>query len=383
MSPSPTSVAVVSASSSQLAKAVKALWTQKASRDKQIASPALDVEAQVDDVLLVLALIGEALIPLNVFDDAYYQATYFEVQTAIASCGHQKVQELFESLADELKYLVTAGLTICAVFAPMHVYRGFGACVFGDWNWACPDFEFLDKKVKKETSLFAKKPDPQPNRPVLLAFDRALQVLQVKPMAFLAKRPSISSFAEQQPRYKPLPKKEIQHALSDCEDFGKELDKRGHPAPPGQKISSWGLPWAGWTSTFSCQLTKNWELAMFHQMDPGRLLHAFLCRGSLNLHPGELIILPPATPAESLVSWLANMPGFTHKIIGWDALMTSGFEKKIGKKMTKKIGHYPLPSKYVHSATKLSETGLSRNLRKQMASSKQIAKEYKLDQAGL
>ena len=288
MSQSSTSVAVVNASSNQLAKAVKGLWTQKASRDKQVTSPALDVEAQIDDVFLVLALIGEALIPPGVFDDAYYQTTFFEVQTAIASCGHQKVQELFEKLADELKYLVTAGLTICAVFAPMHVYRGFGACVFGDWNWGCPDAEFLDKKVKKETSMFSKKPDPQPNRPVLLAFDRALQVLQVKPMAFLAKRPSISSFAEQQPRYGPRPKKEIKDALSDCEDFGKELDKRGHPAPPGQKISSWGMPWAGWTSTFSCQMTKDWELVLFHQMDTGRLLHAFLCRGSLNLHPAHL-----------------------------------------------------------------------------------------------
>ncbi|KXS94111.1 hypothetical protein AC578_7501 [Pseudocercospora eumusae] len=347
MSQSSTYVAVVNASSNQLAKAVKGLWTKKASRDQQAASPALDVEAQIDDVFLVLALIGEALIPLSVFDDAYYQTTFFEVQTAIASCSHQKVQELFEKLADELKYLVTAGLTICAVFAPMHVYRGFGACVFGDWNWGCPDAEFLGKKVKKETSMFSKKPDPQPNRLVLLAFDRALQVLQVKPMAFLAKRPSISSFAEQQPRYGPRPKKEIKDVLSDCEDFAKELDKRGHPAPPGQKISSWGMPWAGWTSTFSCQMTKDWELVLSHQMDAGRLLHAFLCRGSLNLHPGQLITLPPATPAESLVCWLANMPGFTHKIIGWDAFMTSEFEKKVGKKMKKKIGHYPLPSKYV------------------------------------
>lgn len=347
MSQPSTSLAVVNASSTQLAQSVRGFWIQRERRGKERASPELDTEGWVDDVFLALALIGEALLPLGVLDDAHYHDTLFEVQTAIGSCGYSHIADLFEKLEYELKYLVTAGFTMCAVFAPMHVYRGFGACVFGDWNWGCPDAEFLDKKVKKETGMFSKKPDPQPNRSVLLAFDRAIQLLQVKSTAFLSKRPSISAFAEQHPRYGPRPKKEIKDAFSDCEDFGSEIERRGHPAPPGQKVSSWGMPWAGWTSTFSWQLTKDWELVMFNQMDPGRLLHAFTCRGSLNLDVEQLIILPPATPAESLICWLASLPGATHKVVGWDAFMTSEFEKKAGKKLTKKIGHYPLPSKFV------------------------------------
>ncbi|KAF2163657.1 hypothetical protein M409DRAFT_25844 [Zasmidium cellare ATCC 36951] len=254
---------------------------------------------------------------------------------------------MFDKLEEELQYLCTAALTVCAVFAPMHVYRGFGACVFGDWHWGCPDFEYLEKKAKKDTSVFAKMPDPQPNRPVLLAFDRAIQVLQVKSIAFLKHRPSISGFSDWQPRFKPRPKKEVSDDMSLCKDWAKQLEKRGHPSPPGMKVSSWGLPWAGWLSDFNCRFTKDWEEVMLIQMDPGRLLHAFLCRGSLNLHDGQMLALPPGTSAESLACWLAGRPAMTHKIIRWECFQTSEFEKKVGKKMAARLGRHPLPSNFV------------------------------------
>jgi hypothetical protein len=361
MSASPV---VVGNSGGKLARAVKGLWDQRADQNRTAApSPERILESQVDDVLLVLALLGEALLPLGVLNDAHYPATLAEVNAAIASCGHQTVAKVFEKLEDEVKYLCTAGFVISAVFAPMHVYRGFGACVFSDWDWACPDINYLERKVKKETTIFQKKPDPQPNRPILLAFDRAIQVLQVKSMGFLAKRPSISGFAEQQPRYTPRSKKEIKEELSLCEDWFGELEKRGHPSPSGRATSSWGMPWAGWTSQFSFRLVKDWELVLLNQMDPGRLLHAFLCRGALNLHDGQLLTLPPGTLAESIVCWLHGLPGMTYKIIDWSCFEnTARFEKKAGKKLCGRIGRYPLPSKYVIRDPTISQAAVTSHI---------------------
>lgn len=330
----------------KMTRAVKSQWDKRSQQNRDKA-PEQNVDSQIDDVFLVLALLGEALLPLGVFDEAQYSSTLADVHSAIASSGLPAMADMFKKLPTELQYLCTAGLTMCAVFAPMHVYRGFGACVYSEWDWGCPDLKYLEKKVKKETSMFSKMPDPQPNKQVLLAFDRVAQVLQVKSMSFLTSRPSISGFAEAQPRYGPRSDKEVKDSLDLCEDLGKNLDKRGHPSPPGTKIVSWGIPWAGWTSTFSCQLTKDWELVLLNQMDPGRLLHAFLCRGSLTLDEGQLLTLPPGSPAESLACWLAGLPTMRHKIITWDSFETAYFEKKVGKRMTAKLGQYPLPNKFV------------------------------------
>lgn len=344
----PTTVGLsAGAKTAKFSAAIKDEWEKRTRRPQYPASSERTKEAQVDDVLLVLTLLGEVLIPLGVFDDDDYGSTLAEVKASISSVGDDTLANLFDKLEDELQYLCTAALTLCAVFSPMHVYRGFGACVFGDWHWGCLDFDFLERKAKKDTDVFAKVPDPQPNRSVLLAFDRAIQVLQVKSMSFLKDRPSISGFSDWQPRFKPRPKKEVGEDLSLCKDFAKQLEKRGHPGPPGMKISSWGMPWAGWLSDFNCRFTKEWEEVMLNQMDPGRLLHAFLCRGSLNLHDGQMLTLPPGTSAESLACWLAGRPGMTHKIVRWDCFQTAEFEKKVGKKMTARLDRYPLPSNFV------------------------------------
>ncbi|KAK4503997.1 hypothetical protein PRZ48_004912 [Zasmidium cellare] len=344
----PTAVGLsAGAKTAKFSAAIKDEWEKRTMRSQYPTSSEHTREAHVDDVFLVLALLGEALIPLEIFDDTHYAGTLAEVRASIATCGHATLVNMFDKLEDELQYLCTAALTVCAVFTPMHVYRGFGACVFGDWLWGCPDFGYLEKKAKKDTSVFAKVPDPQPNRPTLLAFDRAIQVLQVKSISFLKLRPSISGFSDWQPRFKLRPKKEVSEDMSLCKDWAKQLEKRGHPGPPGMKVSSWGMPWAGWLSEFNCRFTKDWEEVMLNQMDPGRLLHAFLCRGSLNLHDGQILALPPGTSAESLACWLAGRPAMTHKIFRWECFQTSEFEKKVGKKMTARLGRHPLPSNFV------------------------------------
>jgi hypothetical protein len=81
-------------------------------------------------------------------------------------------------------------------------------------------------------------------------------------------------------------------------------------------------------------------------MDPGRLLHGFICRGNANLDGGQILMLMPGSPAESLLTWLEGLPGTSHKIVKWQNLDITSFEKSISKSLRKKIGQYPLPTQF-------------------------------------
>lgn len=362
----------------KMASALRNQWDVRTKTRAKIndgAAQEMVNRAQIDEVFLVLAHLGEAVLPLGVFNKDYYLQTLGEVQASISSCGHDLLPMAWEELDAELQYACTAGLTICACYSPIPVYRGFGACVLGDWDWACPDLSYLEDKAKKTAIRtiygFKQKVDAQPTRSVFTAFDQVVQILQVKAMAFLEKRPQVSSFGDHQPRYQARPKKEVKDDLELFEDWVKQLERRGHPAPKSTKLSSWGIPHATWTSPFSCSVLKtqkDCEFIMCNQMDPGRLLHAFVCRGSLNLDVGQVLLLPPRSSAESLAVWLEGLPGTNHKVVKWEDLDTEYFESKISKSMKKKIGRYPLPTQYAvrhpdaSSRPSLPLTSSSRNV---------------------
>ncbi|KAK5175834.1 uncharacterized protein LTR77_000974 [Saxophila tyrrhenica] len=332
----------------------------KASNENDLAFEMV-IRAQIDEVFLVLAHLGEAILPLGVFNKDYYLQTLGDVQAAIANCGHELLPVAWGELDAELQYVCTAGLAICACYAPMPLYRGFGACVLSDYDWACPDIAHLEEKAKKKALWtvygIKQRVDPQATRSVFLAFDQAIQMLQVKPMAFLTKRPAISSIAEHQPHFGAKPKKEVREKLDLLEDWVKQLERRGHPAPKASRLTSWGIPFATWTSPYSCHImkaAKDCETLAYHQMDPGRLLHAFVCRASASLDEGQVLVLLPGSPAESLLSWLEGLPGMSHKIVRWEDLDTMYFESKIPKSLRKRIGQYPLPTQYAVRNTQAS-----------------------------
>ncbi|KAK5125973.1 hypothetical protein LTR85_011328 [Meristemomyces frigidus] len=338
------------ATAMKIAKAIKSLQDARDVRRQRMGAlnnvTALDVDvrAQVDEVLLVLALLGEVLLPLSVFNNTYYPQTVDKVEACMVSGGHDIMPAAFGELDAELQYAVTAGLAFCSTFAPMPVYRGFGAAVLGDWSWGCPDTEQLLKKLKVKGSamngFLGRSKDPQPNRPVLVAFDQVIQMLQVKQVAFLSVKPTISGFAEQQPRYDPRSVRKFWRELDLQTDWTRRIEKVGHPSPTGRRTTTWAIPFATWTSTFSCEHQKSkhaWETIMAHQMDPGRLLHAFVCRGNLNLSESQLLVLPPGTVAESLACWLEGLPSMTHNIVRWSDLDTTGFETKCSKGLRKHL----------------------------------------------
>lgn len=340
----------------KIASALKSQWEVRTkTRSTLNDGTAMDMvmRAQIDEIFLVLAHLGEAILPLGIFNKDYYLQTLGEVQASINSCGHELLPMAWAELNAELQYACTAGFTICACYSPMPVYRGFGACVLGDWDWGCPDMKHLEQKAQKKAIRtiygFKQKEDPQPTKAVFVAVDHVIQILQVKAMAFLGKRPVLSSFSDHEPRYGGWPKKEVKHDLELFEDWVKQLERRGHPAPKGVKLSSWGIPFATWTSPYSCHILKtekDCETIMCNQMDPGRLLHSFVCRGALNLEQGQVLLLPPRSPAESLVCWLEGLPNTSHKTVKWEDFDTERFETKISKSLRKKIGRYPLPSQY-------------------------------------
>ena len=345
--------------STKLASALRNQWDVRTKTKAAIndgAAMSMVIRAQIDEVFLVLAHLGEAILPLGIFNKDYYLQTLGEVQASIASCSEEMNELLTMAWAEldaELQYVCTAGFTICACYSPMPVYRGFGACVLGDWDWACPDMKHLEEKARKKAIRtiygFKQKVDPQPTKSVFVAFDQVIQILQVKAMAFLEKRPILSSFSDHQPRFGPKPKKEAKDDLSLFEDWIKQMERRGHPTPKGSRLTSWGIPFATWTSQYSCHVLKtekDCETIMCNQMDPGRLLHAFVCRGGLNLEEGQVLLLPPRSPAESLTCWLEGLPGTSHKTVKWEDLDTEYFETKLSKSLKKKIGRYPLPTQY-------------------------------------
>lgn len=351
-----------SATATRVAKAIKSLQDARKQGQRPLetlndtTALDLDVRAQIDEVFLVLALLGEALLPLGAFDNTHYPQTLDEVQASISSGGHELMPTAFGALNAELQYVVTAGFSFCSAFAPMPVYRGFGAAVLGDWDWSCPDAQMLTKKAKAKAGIFhrllERSVDPQPNRPVLLAFDHVIQMLQIKQVAFLGVKPTISGFGEQQPRYVPRKEKEVKNEIKRQKHWTKAVEHIGHPAPAGMRISTWAIPFATWTSAFSCKLLKSrdaWETIMTNQMDPGRLLHAFVCRSNLRLTEGQLLMLPPGTPAETLFCWLDGLPGMTHQIRKWSDLDMTRHEKTLGKPFCDNLGQYPLPDKFVMS----------------------------------
>jgi hypothetical protein len=227
---------------------------------------------------------------------------------------------------------------------------------------------YLEEKAKKKAIWtvygIKQKVDAQPTRSIFLAFDQAIQLLQVKPLSFLTKKPVISGFAENHPRFGPKPKKEVKDSHELLEDWVKALERKGHPALQGSRsLPSWGIPFATWTSQYNCNIMKtsrDCETIAYYQQDPGRLLHAFVCRGIANLSDGQILLLLPGTPAESLLCWLEGLPGFTHKIITWQDLDAATFEGKLSKSLRKQIGRYPLPCQYaIRDPKASSRSGLA------------------------
>jgi hypothetical protein len=263
------------------------------------------IAAQLDEALLVLSVLGQRLVVLDVINFAELPQAHAACRTACAQADSGDLLEHFDTLDGTLQYAVTAALFFCAACWPMHIYRGFGTGVLGNFLWGCPHPQYNIG----QTAGFA-------------SVDRLIAFLKSMPreVQLLTRLPhGLNRFT---PSYEKNDKQERRRLQNAYRQFVREIEIKGHPQPRDRsfRIVSWHIPFATWNSPFTFKNSGHyWEDFLRWQMDPGRLLHAFTIGGHLDLNYGEMMWLPPGV-TECLARWLVGLSGTTFKLVPSSAL---------------------------------------------------------------
>jgi hypothetical protein len=247
------------------------------------------------------------------------------VRQAFQGVGGSKFFDRYERLDKSVQIGIICGMTFCAECYPMHIWRGFGSALLDNYNWATYFIEnqtwtYLDQSVS-----------------FLKSSPRNFSLLKSVPEGIERMKPWVRETEKENNEVSWKAGKKDRKALEAAKkDFNKRLEKKGFPQPVDKsyKISTWSIPYATWDSQFSINNeVHNWANVLRQQMDPGRLFHAFVVGGHLNLREEEVLIVP-AGPAECLVRWLEGLEGMTFKLI---PLSTLDFKKVGLKSSTTKI----------------------------------------------
>lgn len=263
------------------------------------------IAAQLDEALLVLSVLGQRLVSLEVIKLAELPQAHAACRTACGQADSGDLLEHFDSLDGTLQYAVTAALFFCAACWPMHIYRGFGTGVLGDFLWACPHPHYNVGQKAGFNSV-----------------DRLIAFLKSMPreVQLLARLPhGLNRFT---PSYDKNDRGERKRLMNAYRQFVREIEAKGHPQPRDGsfRIVSWHIPFATWNSPFTFKNSGHyWEDFLRWQMDPGRLLHAWTIGGHLDLNYGEMMWLPPGV-SECLARWLVGLSGTTFKLVPSSAL---------------------------------------------------------------
>lgn len=263
------------------------------------------IAAQLDEVLLVLSVLGQRLVVLDAINLAELPKAHAACRTACGQADSGDLLEHFDTLDGTLQYAVTAALFFCAACWPMHIYRGFGTGVLGNFLWGCPHPQYNIGQKAGFNSV-----------------DRIIAFLKSMPreVQLLTKLPhGLNRFT---PSYDKNDKMERKKLMNAYRQFVREIEAKGHPQPRDGsfRIVSWHIPFATWNSPFTFKNSGHyWEDFLRWQMDPGRLLHAWTIGGHLDLNYGEMMWLPSGV-AECLARWLFGLSGTTFKLVPSSAL---------------------------------------------------------------
>lgn len=263
------------------------------------------VAAQLDEALLVLSVLGQRLVVLEAINLAELPQAHAACRTACGQADSGDLLEHFDSLDGTLQYAVTAALFFCAACWPMHIYRGFGTGVLGNFLWGCPHPQYNIGQKAGFNSV-----------------DRLIAFLKSMPreVQLLTRLPhGLNRFT---PSYEKNDKMERKRLMNAYRQFVREIEAKGHPQPRDGsfRIVSWHIPFATWNSPFTFKNSGHyWEDFLRWQMDPGRLLHAWTIGGHLDLNYGEMMWLPPGI-SECLARWLVGLSGTTFKLVPSSAL---------------------------------------------------------------
>lgn len=263
------------------------------------------IAAQLDEVLLVLSVLGQRLVVLDAINLAELPQAHAACRTACGQADSGDLLEHFDTLDGTLQYAVTAALFFCAACWPMHIYRGFGTGVLGNFLWGCPHPQYNVGQKAGFNSV-----------------DRIIAFLKSMPreVQLLTKLPH--GLNRITPSYDKNDKMERKKLMNAYRQFVREIEAKGHPQPRDGsfRIVSWHIPFATWNSPFTFKNSGHyWEDFLRWQMDPGRLLHAWTIGGHLDLNYGEMMWLPSGV-AECLARWLVGLTGTTFKLVPSSAL---------------------------------------------------------------
>lgn len=280
--------------------------------------------ADYDDALIVLAVLGARLVGLGAVNQAQVRAADGAVRQAFQNVAGSRYLERYSRLERSVQIGAMCGLAFCAECYPMHVWRGFGAAVRSQWDWAIfwkvrLPWELLDKSI-----LFFK------------SAPRSFTLLKNAPEGMDRIKPVERQMAKEDKRRWKDNKKDRKALEDEKSAFVKRVEKKGFPQPVDGSfaITSWSVVFASWESHHAAMNEgHSFDNILRHQADPGRLLHAFVAGGHLNLREGECVVIP-AGPAAILVRWLEGLEGTTFRLVREEDLDF----KKVGL-TTKKLVH--------------------------------------------
>lgn len=268
------------------------------------ADPAVNskvaIAAQLDEILLVLSVLGQRLVVLEVINLIELPQALVACRTACAQADSGDLLAHFDTLDGTLQYTVTAALFFCAACFPMHIYRGFGTGVLDSFLWGCPHPQYATGQVAGFKSV-----------------DRMIAFLKSTPreVQLLTRIPTALSRIV--PSFEKNERNGRRRLMNAYKEFVKEIESKGHPQPRDRsfRVVTWHIPFATWNSPFTFKNSGHYyEDFLRWQMDAGRLLHAWTIGGHLDLMNGEMMWLP-AGVAESLAGWLYGLPGTNFKLV--------------------------------------------------------------------
>ncbi|KAF2164846.1 hypothetical protein M409DRAFT_56217 [Zasmidium cellare ATCC 36951] len=255
--------------------------------------------ASIEEILLVLATLGQRLLLLDVVDfDVLPQASE-AVRSAMRAVDSKSddVGEDFDDLEPILQHLVACAYVFCAACHPMPIWHGFGCAIMDRTDWATPE-----------------KPNYWIND-----VDKGIAFLKSVPQPWKLLKKSPSAISKEEPDFEKTDKKSRKLMEGVLEDVVKQFEKHGmpQPLPPnnGIVIRTWGFAFATYGgSSFYMDVGHNTKLVARFQADAGRFLYAWTVGERADLRAGDAIVFC-GKHIGALAEWLEGLNGMSHKVL--------------------------------------------------------------------
>ena len=308
--------------------------------------------ASIDDILLVLATLGQRLLLLDVVHFDVLPEASKAVRCAMLAVDSKAddIGEDFDMLDPILQHLVASAYLFCAACHPMPIWHGFGCAVMDRTNWASPD---------------------RPNW-WIADVDRGIAYLKSVPQPWALFKKSPSGISKEEPFFEEHDKKTQKLNDEYFKDMVKQFEKHGlpQPLPPNETINIrvWNFAFATYGgNSLYMNAYHNYKILTQYQVDAGRLFYAWTVGERADLRDGEAILLHD-THMGALADWLAGLNGITFKVLkdsdlDWSKIKLRSSTRKRMKGMCGNehgINHTPFvivrdPDQTTHIAKRLDE----------------------------